>query len=251
MTGVRAAGEAAVYYLQTDQLNTPRVITDQSQAVVWKWESDGFGSIPPNEQPGTAQAFVFNPRFAGQYFDRESNLYYNYYRDYDPQAGRYMQSDPIGLGGGINTYAYVNGSPLNTIDPTGEVGVLAPAAAAATASEGAALSSNPVGWVIAAGLGGAYVGTLIYDNFEPQISKATSWAFGDPTMVLPPNVLIAGNGGVGNSSGIGTNTPYKHCRDLKGRPGWIECKDKKSGKWIPKPAPPGWPFKKEICEVVR
>lgn len=111
-------------------------------------------------------------------------------------------------------------------DPNGEVAI--PAGVALASAEGGALASNPVGWVVAAGLGGTYVGTLIYDNFEPQISLATSWIFGDPS-ALPPNVLAAGNGGVGNSSGIGTNTPYKHCRDLKGRPGWIECKDKKAG----------------------
>lgn len=120
MPGVCAAGETAVYYIHTDQINTPRVITNQNQAVVWKWDSDGFGSAPPNEQPGTAPAFVFNPRFAGQYFDRESNLHYNYYRDYDPQLGRYVQSDPIGLDGGINTYVYALGNPVKYADPTGQ-----------------------------------------------------------------------------------------------------------------------------------
>lgn len=118
VTGGTAAS-AAVYYIHTDQLNTPRVIADHNQAVVWKWESDGFGLMPPNEQPGAAGAFEFNPRFAGQYFDRESNLHYNYYRDYDPQTGRYAQSDPIGLGGGINTYAYVGSNPLSYVDLNG------------------------------------------------------------------------------------------------------------------------------------
>jgi len=113
------AGSAAVYYIHTDQLNTPRVIADQNQSVVWKWESDGFGVAPPNEQPGAAAAFEFNPRFAGQYFDRESNLHYNYFRDYDPQTGRYIQSDPIGLSDGVNTYLYVKGNPIVGADPLG------------------------------------------------------------------------------------------------------------------------------------
>jgi RHS repeat-associated protein len=114
VTGGTAAS-AAVYYIHTDQLNTPRVIADQNQAVVWRWESDGFGAAPPNENPGAAGAFEFNPRFAGQYFDRESNLHYNYFRDYDPQTGRYVESDPIGLAGGINTYGYVAGNPLKIL----------------------------------------------------------------------------------------------------------------------------------------
>jgi RHS repeat-associated protein len=58
-------------------------------------------------------------RFQGQQFDGETNLNYNYFRDYDPATGRYDESDPIGLGGGINTYSYVFSSPLQFADPFG------------------------------------------------------------------------------------------------------------------------------------
>ena len=61
----------------------------------------------------------FPLRFPGQYFDKETNLHYNYFRDYDSGTGRYVQSDLTGLAGGLNTYAYVEGNPLFASDPFG------------------------------------------------------------------------------------------------------------------------------------
>jgi RHS repeat-associated protein len=73
----------------------------------------------PDNNPSGAGAFDFPLRFPGQYFDKETNVAYNYYRDYDPSTGRYVQSDPIGLIGGANTYTYVGGSPLMWWDVLG------------------------------------------------------------------------------------------------------------------------------------
>jgi len=77
--------------------------------MVWQWDnSDPFGNNPPNENPSGLGTFVQPLRFPGQYADKETNTYYNVNRDYDPAIGRYIQSDPIGLGGGYQ-YLWVCG----------------------------------------------------------------------------------------------------------------------------------------------
>jgi RHS repeat-associated protein len=111
----------SVYYIHTDHLNTPRRITSSStNAIVWRWDSDPFGTTAANQNPsGNGTQFVYNPRLPGQYYDAETGLNYNYFRDYDPAVGRYAQSDPIGLLGGINSYAYAAQNPISGVDPLG------------------------------------------------------------------------------------------------------------------------------------
>ncbi|ATE59500.1 RHS repeat-associated core domain-containing protein [Thauera sinica] len=93
---------------------------NQAGQVVWRWESDAFGSTAANEDPaGTGTSTTVNLRFPGQYFDAESGPHYNWHRYYDPRTGRYISSDPIGLEGGINTYSYVGGNPISEVDPLG------------------------------------------------------------------------------------------------------------------------------------
>jgi RHS repeat-associated protein len=75
---------------------------------VWRWDQqEPFGVNVPDENPGGLGAFELPLRLPGQYFDKETNLHYNYFRGYDPAIGRYSESDPIGLRGGLNTYVYV------------------------------------------------------------------------------------------------------------------------------------------------
>ena len=106
-----------VNYIHADGLNTPRAITDATGAVLWQW---GFQSNPFGEQSPTASAgYVFNLRFPGQYADAESGLVHNGFRDYCSACGRYIQSDPIGLDGGLSTYGYVGSNPHISFDLLG------------------------------------------------------------------------------------------------------------------------------------
>ena len=100
-----------LHYVHADHLGTPRAVTRPSDnSVVWRWDNvDPFGANAATDGQGS---FRFNLRFPGQYYDAETGTHYNYFRDYDPSVGRYAQSDPIGIWGGLNTYAYVTNNPL-------------------------------------------------------------------------------------------------------------------------------------------
>jgi RHS repeat-associated protein len=102
-----------LYYIHTDHLGIPRRLADENANIVWSWESKAFGD---DEAVGSVK---FNLRFAGQYYDDETTTHYNINRDYNPQMGRYIQSDPIGFDGGVNSYGYVGGNPLGAVDELG------------------------------------------------------------------------------------------------------------------------------------
>lgn len=115
------SGGVTVTYIHTDHLNTPREITRTTDHVVlWRWRSDPFGTDMSEEDvDGDSVDLRYYLRFPGQFFDFSSGLHYNYFRDYDPMTGRYVESDPIGLDGGTNTYAYSLSSPIRFQDPQG------------------------------------------------------------------------------------------------------------------------------------
>ncbi len=104
-----------VYDVHSDHLDTPRLLTDSSGAVVWREAHEAFGKAVLDP----ANTVTFNVRFPGQYFDAESGLHDNRFRTFDPSTGRYISADPIGQAGGFNVLSYVESNPLSFTDPLG------------------------------------------------------------------------------------------------------------------------------------
>ncbi len=148
-----ATANQKLHYLQSDHLGTPRVVVDMAaNTAIWRWDLEGeaFGNTVPNQDPdANGIAFVINMRFPGQRYDAASGFNQNGFRDYEPGSGRYVQSDPIGLGGGPSTYGYALGRPLNAADPLGLQTTVDtwcrqnPAACAAIFGTGAAITVVP------------------------------------------------------------------------------------------------------------
>jgi RHS repeat-associated protein len=102
-------------YIHTGQIGEPLMVTDASQARHWDVASDPWGNALPLSTGTIAQDL----RLPGQQMQAESGLFQNWHRDYDPTLGRYIEADPIGLDGGGNVFAYVEGNSVNAIDPLG------------------------------------------------------------------------------------------------------------------------------------
>ena len=123
LSTLQGTGNARLKWVQTDALGTPRAIVDPTRNLaIWRWDenSEAFGNSAPNTDPDAdGTNLVFDLRFPGQRYDQASGLYYNYYRDYDPATGRYVESDPIGFNGGISTYGYAGSTPTGVIDANG------------------------------------------------------------------------------------------------------------------------------------
>lgn len=145
----KSNGTAVVpHFVFSDNLNTPRVITNVAGQVVWRWDGEPFGATPADENPSNLGQFSYGLRFPGQYLDAETGYHQNRWREYDPKLGRYVQSDPIGLAGGLNPYLYADGSPLTKADPSGQ---------------------NPVAW---GARGGAAVGSILLPGLGTAIGAA-------------------------------------------------------------------------------
>jgi RHS repeat-associated protein len=103
-----------VYYYHNDHLGTPQRMTDSNGKLVWDADYLPYGMTDVR-----LNSVENNLRFAGQYYDQETGLHYNYNRYYDPKLGRYLRADPIGQLGGVNLYVYALDNPVNISDPLG------------------------------------------------------------------------------------------------------------------------------------
>lgn len=119
---LRPSGSSiAIYYVVTDQVDTPReVIRPSDNALMWSWFSGPFGAEAPNTNPQGVGTFTYDLRLPGQIAGTWGSTLQNDNRDYDPAVGRFIESDQMGLSGGsFSTYAYVASNPLAFIDPLG------------------------------------------------------------------------------------------------------------------------------------
>jgi RHS repeat-associated protein len=110
------------FSVHTDQLGAPRALSNSAGKMVWRWFSQPFGEgVVNSDVDADGRSVTFNLRFPGQYFDWDTKLHYNYFRNYDVNTGKYIESDPIGLEGGINTYGYSYQNPIMNFDPDGKL----------------------------------------------------------------------------------------------------------------------------------
>ncbi|CAD5870972.1 protein rhsA [Escherichia coli] len=108
-------GPNRILYFHTDVNGAPEEMTDSDGKIVWETGYQVWGNTIQEKDHGRVEQ---NLRYQGQYLDRETGLHYNLHRYYDPDVGRFMVTDPIGLRGGLNLYAYAP-NPLGWIDPLG------------------------------------------------------------------------------------------------------------------------------------
>jgi len=181
----RAFDRKQIAFYQCDHLGTPQELTDHEGQVAWSAQYKAWGEAKEAISEAGRRAGFRNPiRFQGQYFDEETGLHYNRYRYYDPQAGRFVSSDPIRLFGGVNLHGFAS-NPIEWIDPLGLArvkGITPNNRGARTTVEGGRLQEPVVGYSGSAGGNGPThpVVKQMYDDVSiDQRSEQHPWC-GEP-----------------------------------------------------------------------
>jgi RHS repeat-associated protein len=117
----RARTSSRIYHFHTDPVGTPLELTDEAGELAWAGKYSAWGKVERGEDALLLERTEQPLRFPGQYADSATGLHYNTFRYYDPDVGRYIGQDPIGLSGGINLYAYCP-NPMAWYDPLGWAG---------------------------------------------------------------------------------------------------------------------------------
>lgn len=188
LSQINSGSPETVTYIHVDHLGTPRFGTNSAGTSVWSWANDAFGIS------ATTGSVTVNLRMAGQYYDTESSLFYNWNRYYNPATGRYISSDPIGVEGGLNTFNYANVNPVIRVDPdardpataTIDLCLRNPNACARTAAAAAepllGLCATPTGVVVcsvsaAVAVVGAICYAAVHESAEEKEKRcAAEWA---------------------------------------------------------------------------
>jgi RHS repeat-associated protein len=138
------ANSNEVFFGYSDHLGAPRILVDRTGVERWRWIAEPFGSTTAEPAPSGLAAVAFPLRFPGQYFDAETGLNYNYFRNYDSTSGRYTTPDPLGLAAAdVVLYNYVFNQPTRFTDPTGQVALVDDAVILAAIGVGVILMSPP------------------------------------------------------------------------------------------------------------
>uniref|UniRef100_UPI0010F7E2FD RHS repeat-associated core domain-containing protein n=1 Tax=Chitinivorax sp. B TaxID=2502235 RepID=UPI0010F7E2FD len=175
--------------------------------LTWRWESEAFGNtLPDQDADKNGSQFVYNLRFPGQYWDNSIKLSHNWYRTYNPETGRYVQSDPIGLDGGLNTYGYVEGNPLIGVDAQGlfmgRVAQYYPSTITPPGASPGGLSPTVNPWAPS--------------TADPRAASACSggWSYGKCYPSIGPNPEPTSQMPGGNAT---TKAPYTHPQEAEAR----------------------------------
>ncbi|HBZ9184132.1 TPA: RHS repeat protein, partial [Citrobacter farmeri] len=162
-----------IHLYQCDHRGMPVALINREGQADWRAESDPWGEILSEDNPHNIEQPL---RLPGQWYDEESGLHYNRHRYYDPQQGRYITQDPIGLKGGLNTYAYAP-NPISWIDPLGFTSIIIGNGPVPDNPFGHAALATTRNGVISFGTGDSLGTTSLNSYFSKMQPRRDSWVW--------------------------------------------------------------------------